>query len=164
MNPKRLVLATAGVICLVLALALFSRVVTVDKTTAVKKSDGKTCPDCGMVLPYNAGGECPFCKLRRGPEDPKKAQPKVVPWTTTDYLVIGCVVFLTGGGGFLISRALKGKVHLRKPRPNLLIRCGRCRRGVRYFDHQAGKRVLCPGCMWTIDLPALPKKIPSRAR
>jgi ribosomal protein S27E len=164
MNPKQVVLAALGVICLALALLLFSQVVVEDKTTAVKKVDDNRCPNCGRMLPKSSGGECPFCKLLKGPEDPKKVAAQPRRWTTTDRLVVATVIFLTAGGGFLLWRSLKGKFRFRRGKPNLLIKCGHCRRGVRYFAHQAGKRVLCPGCMWTIDLPPLSRKNPSAVR
>ncbi len=162
MNPKRLLLALAGMLCLVFALGLFTQMMTVDKTTAAKPGDSTRCPNCNRVLPKGSFGECPYCKLTRGPQDAKKAaKEKKETWTTTEYLALGCIGFLVIGGGFLLSRSLKGKFRFSKPQADFLIRCGRCRRRVRYFGHQAGKRVLCPGCMWCIELPPLSRSQPS---
>jgi hypothetical protein len=154
MNTKRLVLAGAGMICLSLGLLLFSQLITTDRTEAVVKDDTH-CPNCGRMLPNGAGGECPFCKLTKGPLGAKKdAETARGRWTNTDFVVLGCVGFLAAGGAFLLSRSFKFK-WIRRTGPTFVTRCPKCKRKVRYFRQQAGRRVLCPACMWELTLPPL---------
>jgi hypothetical protein len=157
MNSKPLIFLAVGVLLISGGLLLFSSMATESKTTV---GDGKHCPDCGREMPSKFQGECPFCKMTQATQGKDKAKGKgrgAPSWGASDYLVVGTVLFLILGGGFLVVRSMKGRFRWRwSNEPVFHHRCPNCKRRLRYFLRQAGKDGICPTCMGKIRLPPPP--------
>jgi hypothetical protein len=158
MTKKQIALLAGGVLLVSGGLLLFSSLMTEEKTASAI-DDGKHCPDCGRELPRGAVGDCPFCKMTRVAEGKPAKKETGRSWTITDYFILTMVVFLFGGGGFLIARSVR-RIAPRKYRgPKLTHRCPSCKRRVSYTPQQVGREVLCPTCQRVLRLPdAKPKK------
>jgi hypothetical protein len=153
------VLALAGLLVVSVAVLAYSRSVEGEAADTEAKAssravDDQHCPVCGRMLPENAGGECPYCKLMRGPEGKGGAASGPRPWTTTDYVLVGWIAFLVLGGGFLLSRSFKFRRWFRGAEANYITHCNRCHRKIRYAERQAGRRALCPACASPMVLPS----------
>jgi hypothetical protein len=151
MNTKQLVLLGMGMIAVAVGLLIYSSAVSQTRVGPAKPMEEGRCPDCGRDIPSRAGGECPFCKLTQA-KGGKGTEGRE--FTRTDYVLFFLIVFLAGGGGYLIVRSTGHKFRRRKRNaPTFHTRCPHCKRKVRYFADQAGRPVLCPTCHWTLTPP-----------
>jgi hypothetical protein len=152
MSNKQIFLLIGGILCITLGLLLFS-VLAAPPKVGKGQVDENRCPDCGRELPKRSLGECPFCKMLKGPE--KKGGKGSAPrrFTATDFVVLGCILFLTIGGGYLILRSMNLRLWFYREKPSFYYRCPKCKRRIRYFARLAGRNALCPACSYAIVLP-----------
>jgi hypothetical protein len=155
MGTNKLLLLGGFMILVSLGLLVYTSMTTQDKIGASKAQDDTHCPDCGREMPRGSVGECPFCKLAqsRGEKGKGEKSARGGRFTTTNYVIFGCILFLAFGGGYLMWRST---AQYRKGRKREVAtyrtRCPKCKRRVRYTASQIGRTVLCPTCRYTLQL------------
>jgi hypothetical protein len=166
MKTQKLVMLIIGIVLVSGAITLFTSMLAPDRTeSAVSSRDSSApkegfCPDCGKELPARIIDGCPFCKAQKDAAAKKGGSgPRGRKLTGSEYFILGMVLFLLLGGGFLILRSVKFPFRRRANQPKFYSRCPKCKRRLRYSQRQAGKEGLCPSCRYTMTLP-----IPSKNR
>jgi ribosomal protein S27E len=153
MSTKQLVLLGLTMIAVSVGLSIYSSATTRNRIDSGRPVEEGRCPDCGREIPKRMGGECPFCKLQNGGKGAGKGT-EGRGFTRTDGVLLFLIVFLAGGGGYLIYRSSAHKLRRQKPEePICYLRCPNCKRKVRYMAGQVGREVLCPTCRHALTLP-----------
>jgi DNA-directed RNA polymerase subunit RPC12/RpoP len=153
MSKRQVLLLLGGVALILIAIVLLLCQGGDDRPTASALGENR-CPDCGRTLPKASGGVCPFCKLLRVAEGKPADKEVHTVWTATDYFLIGMVLFLFAGGGYLIARSVKRVIPKRLVSgPIYLYRCPWCKRKMRFTERQAGNEGVCPNCKHALVLP-----------
>jgi DNA-directed RNA polymerase subunit RPC12/RpoP len=155
MSTKQLILLGLGMIAVSVGLLIYSSAMTQNRIGSARPVEEGRCPECGREIPRSMGGECPYCKMLQGGggKGAGKAT-EVRRFTPTDGVLLFLMVFLAGGGGYLLYRSSGRKVRRPKPEePTFYLHCPNCKRKVRYSASQVGRDVLCPTCRHTLSLP-----------
>jgi DNA-directed RNA polymerase subunit RPC12/RpoP len=154
MNKKQVWLLIGGAGLILLAVVLLWYEYSGEDVPTASAIGENRCRDCGRELPKLSGGVCPFCKLERVAKGLPAEKPASSTWSGTDFFIVGMILFLFGGGGYLITRSMK-RVLPRRVRsgPMYLYRCPWCKRKIRYGEKQAGREGVCPHCRHATILP-----------
>jgi DNA-directed RNA polymerase subunit RPC12/RpoP len=132
--------------------------------TAPAPSDGKTCPQCGRPLPSSArlAGECPYCRIEKGPEAAKLNRDKRSLATSPVIPVVLVCLFLVLLSVHL-SITVRGRLGKTVAEVLYYYRCPKCGRKLRYRPSQIGRSSQCPICRRPLAFPRPPEAPPEPA-
>ena len=155
MKPSRLTIIGMAVVGGVLLVWLGILVYTLTQPTKTASTvDEKHCPVCGRDLPLWAqkAKQCPYCQAEGRDADISNARAggSIFSKPIIPIVLISGFGILLGVHVFLLVRA---RVKQKPEEPVHIMYCTKCRRKLRYREHQIGHFGRCPLCGKPIMFP-----------